>query len=69
MIVKKTNNRIYIVICTGADTNDPYYIDSVWTSKRKAEKRADELNLGSNSDWREDRGFLNFEVVPRAVCK
>ena len=38
---------IYIVIDARIDVdgvNVGYYIDSVWTSKRKAQKRCDELN-------------------------
>lgn len=38
---------IYIVIDARVDVdgvNVGYFIDSVWTSKRKAQKRCDELN-------------------------
>ena len=69
MKAKKTKNRIYIVICNGVDVNDPYYIDSVWTSERKAEKRAEELNSKKMDEWRNDCGFLNFEVLMHVIVK
>lgn len=46
---------IYIVIDSREDdgVNCGYYIDSVWTSKRKAQKRCDELNaqLKKEPEW------------------
>lgn len=40
------NRLIYIVIDSRTDdgVNVGYYIDSVWTSKRKAQKQCDKLN-------------------------
>ena len=46
---------IYIVIDSREDDgiNCGYHIDSVWTSKRKAQKRCDELNaqLEKEPEW------------------
>ena len=46
---------IYIVIDAREDdgVNEGYYIDSVWTSKKKAQKRCDELNeqLLKEPEW------------------
>ena len=46
---------IFIVIDSRLDDgiNMGYCIDSVWTSKRKAQKRCDELNreLEENPEW------------------
>ncbi len=46
---------VYIVIDAREDDgiNEGYYIDSVWTSKRKAQKRCDELNeqLLKEPEW------------------
>ena len=41
---------IYIVIAACIDGDNPYMIDSVWTSQRKAEKRCTELN-SMGLDW------------------
>lgn len=46
---------IYIVIDSREDdgVNNGYYIDSVWTSHHKAQKRCDELNaeLEKEPEW------------------
>lgn len=39
-----------------------YHIDSVWTSNRKANKRAKELNSDNKKEWREDYGFGLFQA-------
>ena len=48
-------NLIYIVIDSREDDgiNNGYYIDSVWTSERKAKKRCDMLNekLLKEPEW------------------
>lgn len=36
--------QIYIVIACSADGDNYYRIDSLWTSRKKAEKRTDQLN-------------------------
>ena len=45
---------VYIVICSCLEEvngDEPYHIDSVWTSKRKAQKRCQELN--NDTTWQE----------------
>lgn len=69
MKARKGDNRVYIVICTCRDVNDPYFIDSVWTSERKAEKRKNVLNSGEMESLRDDCGYLAFEVISKAVLK
>lgn len=59
---------VYIVICI-INSNDypwPFYINSIWTSKKKAQKRCDELNSKENEDWREDcdYGLFSVELFP-----
>ena len=59
---------VYIVICPCIEEvngDDPYYIDSVWTSKRKAEKRCQELN--DDTAWREECGYYYFNVECHAI--
>lgn len=56
-------NIIYIVICyTINNADENYHIDSAWTSCKKAEKRAKELNLYDKKEWREDYGYGLFQV-------
>lgn len=67
MKARKSNRIIYIVVCNCFD--EPYFIDTVWTSEKKAEARKNELNSDKMKDWREDHGYLKFEVVIETVCK
>ena len=69
MKARKANNRVYIVICTCRDVNDSYFIDSVWTSEKKAEKRKNELNSDEMESMRNDCGYLAFEVILKTVLK
>ena len=59
---------VYVVICTcskEANSDEPYHIDSVWTSKRKAEKRCQELN--DDAEWREEYGYSYFDVEYQVI--
>jgi hypothetical protein len=58
---------IYIVICPVYAINngdETYHIDSVWTSKRKAYKRRDDLNSKEN-----EYGYSLFEVEQQFLSK
>lgn len=60
---------VYIVICyVTNNVDETVYIDSVWTSERKAEKRRDELNY-EEKEWRDDRGYGMFYVEQHGVWK
>lgn len=55
---------VYIVIACCESGDDYYLIDSVWTSSRKAEKRAKELNK-NGLEWLLDNygcGFYQVEL-------
>ncbi len=61
-------NMVYIVIDSRVNVdgvNTGYYIDSVWTSKRKAQKRCDELNeeLLKEPEW----GIGLYEVEQKFI--
>ena len=53
---KSSMKWVYIVICTCINGDGTYFIDSVWTSKRKAVKRCKELNQNSDKNL-EDCGY------------
>ena len=57
---------VYIVICYKTGGGDgTYYIDSVWTSDKKAQKRAEKLNSDSKKEWRDRHcyGFFQAELM------
>ena len=60
---------IYIVIDSRIEdgVNCGYYIDSVWTSQRKAQKRCNELNqkLTDNPEF----GVGLYEVKQEFICR
>lgn len=71
--------NVYIVMCYcplkdigtcvmfGAE--ERFYIDSVWTSERKANKKCSELNSDKRREWREDYGYGIFSVEPKTLSK
>lgn len=68
---KKNMSKVYIVL-TGIEHgegsfNKYIHIDSVWTSKRKADKRCDELN--ADTDTLEEFGYLGYAVEEQLTRK
>lgn len=62
--------KVYIVMCYTIYNGDfPYYIDSVWTSERKAIKRMNVLNSIEKDGWREDYGYGLFVVENQYISK
>lgn len=71
--------HVYIVMCYcplknigvgvmfGAE--ERFYIDSVWTSERKANKKCSELNSDKQRGWREDYGYGVFSVESKTLSK
>ena len=61
---------IYIVICAvKAHEEYDYYIDSAWTSGKKAIKKCEKLNSKKYEKWREERKFFDFVVEPKNISK
>lgn len=60
---------VYVVICYMIGSEENYHIDSVWTSSRKADKRAKELNSDNKKEWREDYGYGFFQSEPYQISK
>lgn len=60
---------IYIIISNAPKNDFRYYIDSVWTSERKAQKRRDELNSDNKAAWREEYGYGFFEIEQEYIRK
>lgn len=46
-----------------------FHIDSVWTSKRKANKKCSELNSDKRKEWREDYSYGIFSVETKTLSK
>lgn len=46
-----------------------YHIDSVWSSKKKANKRCNELNSEERSVWREKYGYELFDIEQKCLSK
>ena len=62
--------KVYIVMCHTIYNGDfPYYIDSVWMSEKKANKRQDELNCSEKEKWREKYGYGIFTVEQQCISK
>ena len=59
---------IYIVICPEFEDSN-YYIDSVWTSKKKVEKRRDYLNSDEMKEWRDELHPYFFEIEQKPLSK
>lgn len=54
-------NIVFIVICyTVNNSSETYFIDSVWTSSKKAYDRKNKLN--SNKEFRSEYGYGLFQV-------
>ena len=61
---------VYIVICSAIYNGEfQYYIDSMWTSKQKADKRMNALNSVEKEGWREEYGYGLFDVDQQCVSK
>lgn len=60
---------VYIVISNNSMNDFRYHIDSVWTSKKKADKRCSELNSEEKSPWREEYGYGIFDVEQKCLSK
>lgn len=59
---------IYIVVAAGNDRSDEHYIiDSVWTSRRKARKRRDELNKKGLEHLLDEYGCGLFDVEQKII--
>lgn len=54
--------RVYIVICCCGSGDEYYEIDSVWTSKRKAQKRRNELNAKGAEYLLDNYGCSLYDV-------
>lgn len=62
-------NLVYIVVCYEVHNGDePCHIDSIWRSKRKADKRCHEINY-DEKEWREDREYGLFCVEQHWISK
>lgn len=59
---------IHIVICPCNNGDETYFIDSVWTSERKAIKRREELNQNSDENL-EEYGYGFFEIESKFIGK
>lgn len=59
---------IYIVISNTPMNDFRYYIDSVWTSERKARQRRDEYS-DNKATWREEYGYGLFEIEQECIRK
>ena len=57
----------YIVIACRDSSNEYYSIDSVWTSRRKAEKRRDELNGNITEETILKTGCGFYDIVTMRV--
>lgn len=61
---------VYIVAAAGSkDCDERYIIDSVWTSSRKAQKRAKELNSKGLEYLLETKTCGLFEVRQKWISK
>lgn len=60
---------VYIVISNNPMNDFRYHIDSAWTSKKKAQKRCNELNSEEKSKWREEYGYGLFGVEVMFLSK
>lgn len=58
---------VYIVIACRDGSAEYYDIDSVWTSRRKAEKRRDELNGSITEETILKTGCGLYDIVPMCV--
>ena len=64
------NKKIYIVMCYTIYNGDfPYYIESTWTSQRKAINRQNELNSDKRKKWREDHNYGIFSIEEQWISK
>lgn len=62
--------RVYIVICSTIHNGDlQYYIDSTWTSEKKANKRMNVLNSVGKEGWREEYGYGLFNIEQQYILK
>lgn len=64
--IKKT---VCIVISNTPLNDFRYHIDSVWYSRKKAERRRDELNSDKKAKWREEYGYGFFDVEIECISK
>lgn len=70
---------VYIVMCVCpledigggllVGAGETYHIDSVWTSRRKANRECARLNSEAEREWREDYGYGMFYVQKEELCK
>ena len=60
---------IYIVVANAVYSNSEPMIDSLWTSKKKANKRCNELNSKGVKYLVEECGCGLYDVIPMRLSK